>query len=57
MHKIAILSLSGVALAVLATPVLAQDIPIAVVGPMTGPLASIGDQMKRGAEAAAQADQ
>ena len=55
MHKIVILSLSGVALAALATPVLAQDIPIAVVGPMTGPLASIGDQMKRGAEAAAQA--
>ena len=55
MYKVVILSLSGVALAALATPVLAQDIPIAVAGPMTGPLASIGDQMKRGAEAAAQA--
>ena len=39
----------------MATPVLAQDITIAVAGPMTGPVASIGDQMKRGAEAAAQA--
>ena len=55
MYKVVILSLSGVALAALATPVLAQDITIAVVGPMTGPLASIGDQMKRGAEAAAEA--
>ncbi len=55
MRNIVILSLSGVALAALATPVLAQDITIAVAGPMTGPVASIGDQMKRGAEAAAQA--
>ena len=55
MRRIVILSLSGVALAALATPVLAQDIAIAVAGPMTGPLASIGDQMKRGAEAAVQA--
>lgn len=30
-----------------------KDIAIAVVGPMTGPLASIGEQQKRGAEAAA----
>lgn len=30
-----------------------QDITIAVVGPMTGPVASIGEQQKRGAEAAA----
>ena len=36
---------------------LAQDITIAVAGPMTGPVASIGDQMKRGAEAAAAGDQ
>ena len=55
MRNILILSLSGVALAALTTPVLAQDITIAVAGPMTGPVASIGDQMKRGAEAAAQA--
>ena len=55
MRNILILSLSGVALAALAAPALAQDITIAVAGPMTGPVASIGDQMKRGAEAAAQA--
>jgi branched-chain amino acid transport system substrate-binding protein len=33
----------------------AQDISIAVVGPMTGPLANIGDQFKQGAQAAAAA--
>ena len=55
MRNIIVLSLAGVALAALATPALAEDITIAVAGPMTGPLASIGDQMKRGAEAAAQA--
>jgi branched-chain amino acid transport system substrate-binding protein len=33
----------------------AQDITIAVAGPMTGPVASIGEQMKRGAETAAAA--
>lgn len=55
MRNIVIVSLSGIALAALATPVLAEDITIAVAGPMTGPVASIGDQMKRGAEAAAQA--
>ncbi len=55
MRNIVILSLSGVALAALATPALAQDITIAVAGPMTGPLATIGQQMKRGAEAAAEA--
>ncbi|TBW38756.1 branched-chain amino acid ABC transporter substrate-binding protein [Siculibacillus lacustris] len=43
----------GLALALVATPVVAQDITIAVVGPMTGALASIGEQQKRGAEAAA----
>src|SRR5208283_1474513 len=43
------------ALAAIATPALAQDITIAVAGPITGPVASIGDQMKRGAEAAADA--
>lgn len=32
---------------------LAQDIPIAVATPVTGPLAQIGDQYRRGAEAAA----
>lgn len=38
-----------------ATPALAQDISIAVVGPMTGQLANIGDQFKQGANAAAAA--
>ncbi len=55
MRNIIVLSLAGVALAAIATPALAQDITIAVAGPITGPVASIGDQMKRGAEAAAQA--
>jgi branched-chain amino acid transport system substrate-binding protein len=55
MRNIVISSLAGVALAALATPVLAQDIAIAVAGPITGPVAPIGDQIKRGAEAAAQA--
>lgn len=36
----------------LAFPALAQDIPIAVVGPMTGGEASFGAQMKAGAEMA-----
>ena len=47
--------LAGAALAAFAAPAIAQDITIAVVGPMTGPVASIGEQMKRGAEAAAAA--
>ena len=55
MRNIVILSLAGVALSALATPALADDLAIAVAGPMTGPLASIGDQMKHGAEAAADA--
>jgi len=33
----------------------AQDITIAVAGPMTGPVASIGEQIRRGAELAAEA--
>ncbi|MDQ6436927.1 ABC transporter substrate-binding protein [Mesorhizobium sp. LHD-90] len=40
---------------VLATPALAEDITFAVVGPMTGQLATIGDQFKQGAQAAADA--
>ena len=55
MRNIVILSLAGIALAALSAPALADDLAIAVAGPMTGPLASIGDQMKRGAEAAAAA--
>ena len=50
-----ILSLTGLGLMALPAPVLADDITIAVAGPMTGPVASIGEQMKRGAEAAAAA--
>ncbi len=55
MHKTLILSLTGFALTLAVTPVKAQDIAIAVAGPMTGSLAAIGDQMNRGAEAAAAA--
>jgi branched-chain amino acid transport system substrate-binding protein len=47
--------LASAALAAFAAPAIAEDITIAVVGPMTGPVASIGEQMKRGAEAAAAA--
>jgi branched-chain amino acid transport system substrate-binding protein len=49
------LSRAGLGLAALIQPVKAQDITIAVAGPMTGPVASIGEQMKRGAETAAAA--
>ena len=55
MRNIFTISMAGVALTALTAPSLAQDITIAVAGPMTGPVASIGDQMKRGAEAAAAA--
>ena len=41
---------SGLALA---APARADDLSIAVAGPMTGPVAAIGDQLKRGATAAA----
>jgi branched-chain amino acid transport system substrate-binding protein len=47
------LSLAGLGLAALTASAKAQDIAIAVAGPMTGPVASIGEQMKRGAETAA----
>jgi branched-chain amino acid transport system substrate-binding protein len=55
MHKTLILPLTALALTLAAAPVKAQDITIAVAGPITGSLAAIGDQMKRGAEAAAAA--
>lgn len=42
-------------LALGATAAYAEDITIAVVGPMTGQLATIGDQFKHGAQAAADA--
>src|SRR5579863_8298446 len=55
MRKSWILPLMGLGLATLTAPAQAQDITIALAGPMTGPVASIGEQMKRGAEAAAAA--
>jgi branched-chain amino acid transport system substrate-binding protein len=55
MRKSWTLSLAGLGFAALTAPVHAQDITIAVAGPMTGPVASIGEQMKRGAETAAAA--
>jgi branched-chain amino acid transport system substrate-binding protein len=55
MRKSWILPLTGLGLSALAAPALADDITIAVAGPMTGPVASIGEQMKRGAETAATA--
>jgi branched-chain amino acid transport system substrate-binding protein len=55
MRNILIVSLAGVALSAFATPSVADDLTIAVAGPMTGPVATIGEQMKRGAEAAAAA--
>src|ERR1039458_2937387 len=48
-----VLSLAGFVSALAIAPVKADDITIAVDGPMTGPVATIGDQMKRGAEMAA----
>ena len=50
-----VLSLAGFVSALAIAPVKADDIVIAVAGPMTGPVAAIGDQMKRGAETAAAA--
>ena len=35
-----------------ATPAKADDISIAVAGPMTGPLAAFGEQLRRGSEMA-----
>src|SRR5271165_1497962 len=55
MRSIFTFSMAGVALAAITAAAHADDITIAVAGPMTGPVASIGDQMKRGAEAAAAA--
>lgn len=47
------LLLAAAAALTLATAAHADDLTIAVAGPLTGPLANIGDQFKRGAEAAA----
>ncbi len=48
-------SLSALALLAGITAVRAEEIRIAVAGPMTGAVASIGEQLKNGAELAAQA--
>jgi branched-chain amino acid transport system substrate-binding protein len=55
MHHVFVVSIAGAALSALSASARADDITIAVAGPITGPVASIGDQMKRGAEAAAAA--
>ena len=46
MRKSWMLSLTRLGLAALTAPVKAQDITIAVAGPMTGPVASIGEQIE-----------
>lgn len=46
-------TLAGVLM--LSSAALADDLTIAVAGPLTGPLASIGDQFRQGAQAAADA--
>ncbi len=53
MRKTLILPLAGLALAAWSAGAFADDLKIAVAGPMTGPLASIGEQFKAGANAAA----
>jgi branched-chain amino acid transport system substrate-binding protein len=53
MRKSLLLSLAGVTLAYSAAPGFAEDLTIAVVGPMTGPVATIGEQQRRGGETAA----
>src|SRR4051812_4263091 len=51
-----VVSLAALSLGLGALPALADgELTIAVAGPMTGPVASIGEQMKRGAETAAAA--
>jgi branched-chain amino acid transport system substrate-binding protein len=45
-------TLAAAAILAVASPVAAQDITIAVIGPMTGSNASFGEQMKRGAQMA-----
>ena len=51
MRKSLVLSLAGLALSVVAQPSwAADDLTITVVGPMTGPVATVGEQQKRGAE-------
>lgn len=55
MKKLGILSAAIVGLVMSAPIAFAEDITFSVVGPMTGQLATIGDQFKQGAQAAADA--
>ncbi|RWQ30366.1 branched-chain amino acid ABC transporter substrate-binding protein [Mesorhizobium sp.] len=55
MKKLGILSAAIVGLVMSAPVAFAEDITFSVVGPMTGQLATIGDQFKQGAQAAADA--
>src|SRR6185503_19219360 len=55
MKKLGILSAAAFGLMMSASVAFADDITISVVGPMTGQLATIGDQFKQGAQAAADA--
>jgi branched-chain amino acid transport system substrate-binding protein len=55
MRKILMASMACAAAWAAAASAKAADLTIAVAGPMTGPVATIGEQMKRGAEAAAAA--
>jgi branched-chain amino acid transport system substrate-binding protein len=55
MKKMGILSAAVFGLMMSAPVAFADDITISVVGPMTGQLATIGDQFKQGAQAAADA--
>ncbi|MDX8538872.1 branched-chain amino acid ABC transporter substrate-binding protein [Mesorhizobium sp. M4B.F.Ca.ET.215.01.1.1] len=55
MKKLGILSAAALGLMMSAPLAFADDITISVVGPMTGQLATIGDQFKQGAQAAADA--
>ena len=51
-----LVSLAALSLSLGAAPAFTDsDLKIGVAGPMTGPVAAIGEQMKRGAEAAAAA--
>ncbi|TIV70755.1 MAG: branched-chain amino acid ABC transporter substrate-binding protein, partial [Mesorhizobium sp.] len=55
MKRLGILSAAAFGLMMSAPVAFADDITISVVGPMTGQLATIGDQFKQGAQAAADA--
>ncbi|MBV8963442.1 MAG: ABC transporter substrate-binding protein, partial [Hyphomicrobiales bacterium] len=48
-------NLAALALGLAASTAKAEDITIAIVGPMSGPVAAIGEQFKRGAQAGVEA--